>query len=284
MLRPLVVGQERQLQRNLDKEQTMKFNFDQLAVTLALLALVTAGCATPEIGLVPRVGSLDIDGDFGTSAGSGAFVSKSSASALGLDEETAFQPRVDLDWTDWHMSVNATQVEFSGDGTVQRTLNLPGQQFTAGTPVSTEWDFGLYTASLVYDLIPAEDIDIGFGAGVGLLDYDISAQSRTTSAKASTDDNLPFAYLTARVAREIGRFAFLAQVSGAGIDWDDEDISFFELDLSAAYRLFSTKKIEGSVMAGYRMISVDYEWEDGGSKVEADADFDGPYVGFILRF
>jgi hypothetical protein len=260
----------------------MRISITPHAITLALLALAVLGCTTPEVGLVPRVGNLDIEGDFGTSIGSGVLVSKTSASSLGLDDETAFQPRIDLDWTDLHLSVNATNVEYSGDGVVQRTLNLPGLQLTGGTPVSTDWEFGLYTASLVYDIIPTEAIDIGVGAGVGWLDYDITAES--SSARSSTDDNLPFAYLTARIAKEIGRFAFLAQLSGAGVEWDDEDLSYYEFDLSAAFSLFETKKTEGSVLVGYRLIGVDYEWEDGGSKIEADAEFDGPYIGFMLRF
>jgi hypothetical protein len=256
---------------------------------IAVLTFLFAGCSMPSIALVPRVGQLDVEGDFSVSesAGGGALKVETSADEdeLGLDDETVFQPRIDLDWDDFHIWINAMRPEYSGNGELTTDLTIFGQTFTAGTPVSSDWEFGYYTVSAVYDIIPTGDaVDIGIGAGVGMITWDVEIASRTAPLRRSTDDDLGFAFLTARVATEISRFALLGQISGASVDWDDEDISFFEVDLSGGYKIFDTKSCDGTVLAGYRFLNVDYEWEDGGSEVEVDADFYGPYLGFMLRF
>lgn len=253
-------------------------------LSITVLTLVTSGCSAPSVGLIPRVGAMDIDGDIGVTRGGGIVKAKTSANALGLDEETVFQPRVDLDWTDVHVSINAMQPEFSGDGQVTATLNLPGRTITVGTPVSSDWELELYTASFVYDIIPTETIDIGIGAGIGMIGWDISLASKVGPARISGDDDLPFAFLAARIAKELGRFDFQAQINGAGVEYEDEDLSYFEVDVNAGYRFWESDSIDWTALVGYRHIGVDYEWEEGGGELDLDADFDGPYIGLMARF
>jgi hypothetical protein len=254
-------------------------------LTIIAITCMVAGCGIPTVSPMIRVGEMDIDGNFNILGGGGIVGASSDANSLGLEEETLVMPRLDIDWGNLHLTGSAIQAEYDGSGIVEGTLNLGGVTIPLGTDVTSDFDFDMYTAYLTYDLLPVDFLfDLGIGGGVGYLDYDVAIQSTTGPERITSDDDLPFGFLTARVAREIGRFEIVALVSGLGIEFDDDDLSFYDLDAYAGFRLFGEGRIQGHVMVGYRAIGIDYEWEDDGRDVDADADFQGPYVGFKLRF
>ena len=80
------------------------------------------------------------------------------------------------------------------------------------------------------------------------------------------------------------QFEAVALVSGASVDWDDEDLSYYDVDVFAAYSLFGGDRLSGDIMLGYRAVGVDYEYTHDGGKVHTDIDLDGPYLGFKLVF
>jgi hypothetical protein len=256
-----------------------------LVSTILTLAEFISGCGIPTVSPMIRVGELDIDGDFNITGGGGALSAASDMNALGLDEETALQPRVDVDWGNLHLAVSGLWVDYTGDGAVRGTLELGGNIIPAGTPARTDLEMDFYTGYITYDLLPIDFLfDLGVGLGVGYLDYDLAIQSKTSPARISSDEDLPFGFLTARVAREIGRFEIVGMVSGLGVEFDDADISYYEVDAFAGFRLFGEGRIQGNLIAGYRAIGLDCEWDDQGRNLDADVDFQGPYIGFKLRF
>lgn len=258
-----------------------------LFIIVFLSALLLASCGMPRIGPMARVGNLDIDGDLTLKGGAGplAIRSSTSASSLGLDDETVFQPRVDVDWDDLHLTMNGFQTEYSGDGAVQSTLSLGGQIINIGTPVRSDWDIGFYTVQAMYDILPIEVVDVGIGGGVGYLEYDVDIQSKTSSSFIASDDELPFAFLSLRAAKEFGPFEAIGILNGLGIELGDEDFTYYEADVSASYRLFGGDKRQGHVVLGYRLLSMDYEYKDRGRKVKVDdVELKGPYIAFKLYF
>jgi hypothetical protein len=252
---------------------------------LIAMAGLIMGCGIPTVSPMIRVGEMDIDGDFNVLGGGGVVGASSDANSLGLEEETVLQPRVDVDWGNLHLVGSAIQAEYDGSGIVEGTLSLGGITIPVGTAVESDLDFDLYTGHLIYDLLPIDFLfDVGVGVGAGYLEYDVAVQSAASTARISTNSDLPFGFLTARVSREIGRFEVVGMLSGLSFEFEDDDLSFYDLDAFAGFHLFGEGRIQGTVIAGYRALGIDFEWEDEGRDIDADAKFQGPYVGFKLRF
>jgi len=259
------------------------FNIQAICI-MSVILFLALGCSTPKISPMIRVAQLDISGDIDFKAGGGILASSTSASQLGLDDETVIQPRVDLDWEKLHLGIEGFQADYDGNGTLSNTLNFGGNTIPFNSPVSSDWELDLYRAFLVYDLLPWDFMDVGIGGGLGYIKYDAEIRSRLTGSWVVTDNDLPFAFLTARFNKEIDRFNLQALVSGIGVELDDEELSYFDAEAHAGFRLFSADNLEGSIMVGYRFINVVYEWDDKGRDLELDVDFKGPFVGFVLRF
>jgi hypothetical protein len=263
--------------------------FDFASAILAIcgfcfILFLAAGCSTPKITPMVRVAQLEIDGDLDFKAGGGLLTSSTTASQLGLDDETVIQPRIDLDWEKLHLGVEGFQTHYEGDGTLSNTLNFGGNTIPFNAPVSSDWDLDLYRTFLVYDVLPWDFMDVGIGGGLGYIKYDAKIRSQLTGAWVASDSDLPFAFLTARLNKDIDRFSLQALVSGVSADLEDDDLSYFDAEAQASFLLFSKDNLAGRIMVGYRFVKVVYEWEDNNRDVELDADFKGPFLGFALRF
>ncbi len=254
-----------------------------------IAALVVVGClsacSVPRATGYLRVARLELDGDLAAQAsvpGVGASA-VATTEALGLDEEeTAFQPRFDFDWDPFLLSVEGYDASFSGDGVADATLDFgSGGSITAGVPVRSELDLGLYFARAVWDVVPDPLLDLGIGFGVGLLEYDFTAQELGSGASASNDDDLPFAFLSVRAARQLGRFELAGMLSGLDVSFSGDELMFYDLDLSVGYRLVDAGSVEAVLLLGFRQMVVDYETEDG-ADVDADIELSGPYLGLSI--
>jgi hypothetical protein len=250
-----------------------------LIIFMGMFLLILSGCSTPRISPMLRVTELDIDGDVDFKGG-GIINSSTSASKLGLDEETVLQPRVDLDWERSHLLVEGFQVEYDGSGVLNNSFTIGGNTIPFNTPVSSDWEFGFFRTAFTYDFFPIEFFQLGLGGGLGMLTYDMEMRSQTSGARVFTDDDLFFAFLTARAYKEFGQFDALVLLSGLSADIDDDDMAYFDTEASVGYQLFGDENLNGRIMAGYRYINVVYEYSDKGRDVELDADFDGPFLGF----
>ena len=256
-----------------------------LALALWLIDVSTLQ-AGPRVKPGLRVGQLDIGGQFGAISDAGAASVSSSASALGLEAETIFQPHVDLDWTRWHLWLTGFQAEYSGSGTAEATIDLGGRPpITAGTPVQTDADFTYLTGNVIYDILPTDLVNIGLGLGGGLVGYDLAFQSEISPLRVTTSETLPFAFPLARLAKEIGPLTLLGSVGGLAVDFSGYDIAYLNYDISVNYRIFGADdKMQGHVTVGYQYLEVDYEHEDESGRVIIDVALDGPYVGLALSF
>lgn len=239
----------------------------------------------PRVRALARVGQLDIDGDLGVNA-RGIVQTTTSADSLGLDDETSAQPRLDIDW-DWlHFSFSGLFVEYEGTGFAETTIDFGnGNGITAGTQVESDIELDMVTGSVYVDILPSWLLDLGIGFGLGVLDVELDFRSLTGPATTVTgDDLLPFGFLSARVSKAIGRFEFTAIGSGAAAEFDDQDLSFYDVDAMATFKILRTRFLDATILGGYRWIGIDYEFSDRGGKAVADVDFEGPYVGFSLNF
>jgi hypothetical protein len=245
-----------------------------------------AACGIPRVKPMARVGVLDIEGDIEVRNRSGSARGASDADDLGLDEETVFQPRLDVDWGPVHLSAEGFGVDYSGRGEAEAQLAFGGTVISRGTKLDTDLSGDFVTGSVVVDPFPIPTVDLGIGLGVGYLAYDLEFDSREAPVRLEIDDELPFAFLVFRAAAQFGSFAFLGTARGLSLEWEDDDITYYEIDVSARYRPFGDDEgvLEGYVAVGYRYLSIDYSYEPSDGKLELDVDLSGPYLALELWF
>lgn len=228
-----------------------------------------------------------VDGDIAVNDSGGRAGARSSADDLGLDEEFAFQPKVDVDWGGIHASVNATWLDYSGDGTAEGAIRFGNNEISADADVRTDLQAQLYEGYVVFDILPLGDaVDVGIGAGVGAVYYDLEFEAKGTSARVSLDDWLPLGFVMVRVAADLGAVKLLGTAAGITFDVDEDDATFFEVDVSGRYRLFGEEgPVEGHVILGLRYLYIDYEWTPSEGTLHIDdLEVYGPYLGLDIRF
>lgn len=255
------------------------------ALTLGLLLLaLTAGCSLPRFSATPRVGFLKLDGD--VTLDTGSIKVSGSASDLDLDErEVVWLPRLDVDWDDFHVSAQAIWNDFSGSGNADVTAEVGGQPVNVNAPVRTDFKFGLYSAEVAYDVIPTDFIDVGLGFGVGAIDYDIEISSPVQNMSVRADDTLPFGYAMARIAKDLWRFRFLVNLRGLTLKFDGNELTYGDVDATVSFSLFGPdSRFDGRLVAGYRFIYLDYDYENGTDVNVDGVTLQGPFVGLSIAF
>ena len=258
-----------------------------IVVTLmALLAGHAPAHAGPRVKATFQAALLDIDGNFGIQPNSNTIILTSDAQALGLKEETVFQPHLDLDWKDWHLWLIGFQADYSGSGTLEAKVQIGNfPPITRGTPVRTDAGFKYLTANVVYDILPTDAVDVGLGLGGGLINYELGFKSEVSSVRVALDDTLPFVFPIVRIAKEIGHFGVMGTIGGIAVVLGAHDISYLQMDIGINYRIFGQdKKTRGTVTLGYQYFSMDYEYEGQSSIGIIDVVLSGPYLGFALTF
>jgi len=254
---------------------------------LASLAFAAAACATPpQLRLIPRVTRFEVDGDFGAADSGGSISSKSDASALGLDDEDAITPQIELDFAAFHISAHHTGASFRGDGRTESTLRFRGEEIAADSEVRSEFDVALLAADIVYDVVQTNVVDVGVGVGAGAFTYDLSV--RTTSgpdASVESDETVPIGYLVVRVGTAPGAgLRFVGYARGLTGTLQDDEATYLDLDGRLSLDIWSVGPASFAVCGGYRYILVDYKHDGSDGKLEIDVSISGPYVGIEIVF
>ncbi|MCP3914901.1 MAG: hypothetical protein GY711_04980 [bacterium] len=259
-------------------------NSSLFTLAVVLLAFSSACATRPRVSAMPRIGDVELDGDV-IAEPAGPVSGRASADSLGLDEdEGVFLPRADLDWDRMHVTVQGYSAEFSGEGVADATLDLgDGNPITVGAAVRSDADLTLLTGSVTYDFFPGLPFELGLGAGLGLIDYDVRIAAIAGPGAIETDDDLPFGFLTLRLARAFGDFELVGIASGVGVEFDDDDVDYFDADVSLGWRVVE-RSLDLQLMGGYRFQTLDYEFSNNGGRSGVDIDLDGPYVGLVLSF
>lgn len=256
-------------------------------LAFTVLVLLLAGCTSPRVRTIGRVGTLAIDGDFDVQSASGLAKINLNAGRLGLDDDddkAVFEPRIDLDFGPFFAAIEILDVSYSGDGVAEASASLgPGTGITLGAPVASDLHATLSRAFFVVDVVPTDVVDIGIGVGVGFIDYELDVRNKTSAGQLRATDDLAFPFLVGRVAAQFGRFEPELIVGGGAIEIDDEDVAYLDIDLALAFRLFGEEgPVQGDFMIGYRYLLVQYGFEDRGGEVDIDLEFQGPFAGMVI--
>ena len=84
----------------------------------------------------------------------------------------------------------------------------------------------------------------------------------------------------ARAAWEWGPVDLRADVGGLVIEFDGDEATIIDGDLSAAVDFLKV----GELVVGYRVTSIDAQYDDSSATVNADFDLEGYYFGLQFGF
>jgi len=251
----------------------------------ALASVLLAACSAPSAKVMPLIGNLGISGDL-SAKDSGALIGGSSANSsfdeLGLDEnEAALGGLVRLGFGGAELSLAGIGVQFEGEGTTQSEFTLGGNTIAAGMDVETDLDLQMLRGLFTWDLIPIGGVDLGIGFGATL--FDLNLDMRETSGalnRVRSDELIPIPMIGARAAWTWGPVDLRADVGGIVAAYDDTEATFLDGELSAAVEVFDA----GDLVVGYRITSLDAQYEDEDSEIDADFAIEGYYVGLQFGF
>jgi hypothetical protein len=272
-----------------DGRHEMNLRIAGTALTVMVLAFAPA-CSMPKFHAGPHVGFFDIDGDVevGGVAGPVKVKGETDTDEMGFDREVGLTPRVEAEFDDFILGLGGVFVGYEGDGTLESELRLGDRDpITAGSRIESEFSLGYLTLDALYRILGPDDfVDLAVGLGLGAVTYDLEIKSKAIDrAKVAVDDTMPFGYLAGRIAKDLGPVRLTLIGHGLGVELDDEGIFYFEVDGSAAYRLWGEdSRFQGRILAGYRYMRVGYELDKSRGNVDIEADIHGPYLALIFTF
>ncbi|HED65119.1 MAG TPA: hypothetical protein ENJ09_06130 [Planctomycetes bacterium] len=254
----------------------------RLTILLAAGLLLSSACALPGLDATPRVSSLSLSGDFGASSGSVSAQADLERAGLG-SSETATGVRVDAKVGAPHIVFSVDQVSYSGTGTLDATISLGGNTITSGTAVRSEADLGVYSALLLFDLIPGSNAELGIGFGATILDVDASFRDLGTNTLLNTNETIPVPVVAANAGLQFGDLELAAVASGMSIGTGGNSGTLVDIDAFGCWRLLGgTSRLRGSLILGWRQLDIDAEYDSGSDNVDASLTLSGPYLGLEL--
>lgn len=252
---------------------------------LCAVALCTTSCSAPTAQVMPFLASIGLDGDLSIqdkNALVGGSSANSSFDELGVgDDEAAFGGMARIGFGGAELSVAALGIGYEGSGTTDSQFEFNGQTITANTDVDTDIDLQMARALFTWDLIPIGGVDFGLGLGATLLDLDFELRERGGGGtRISTEQTIPVPLIGARAAWTWGPIDLRADVGGLMIDYDGDEATVIDGELSAAVEFLGI----GDLVVGYRITSIDALYEDEDAKIETDFDLEGYYFGLQFGF
>lgn len=199
-----------------------------------------------------------------------------------------FFTRLGLDWSPngrHHLMFLYQPIKIEGRTVLQRDLVVDDATFAAGTALNTTYGFPFYRLSYLYDVAPADDLEVSFGASLQLRNATIIFESGDGTLRRSRRDVGPVPILKARFRKDVGAGYFVgAEADGfyapiSYLNGDDNEVVGAIGDISLrAGRTFADGKLDMYLNARYL----------GGGAVGASDDFEGPggdgYVRNWLHF
>ncbi|MEM7307457.1 MAG: hypothetical protein AAF682_12340 [Planctomycetota bacterium] len=250
---------------------------------LALLPLAACN-VVPRVDLTPTVGQFELDGAIGiTETGN---VGEQDFDSLGLgEEESTFQGRADVNWLGFQLSLAGFETGYSGRGTTTAEISSGSGLIGPGVGVDTDLDLSYLNAAFTFDLIPGDIVDLGIGLGGTALDVDMSVTEIVSGATVEANQVLPIPEIAGRAALRLWRLGLYAHVGWIEGEYGDFDGEILDLDVHGRVRLFGgDERFAGHLTAGYRLLDVDFDFDDGNNEALADFELSGPYVGITLSF
>jgi len=254
-----------------------------LRTALFATVLCASSCQlTPAFNVMPRFTHMSLQGSFGVA--SGGATGSSSTNDLGLVEENlAAFPQAEVSWGGAHLTVNALDTFYEGQGTVQADMDLDGVTLASGENVDSAFDMQMASAVMTWDMIPTDLAELGLGMGVTYTDVftNVTSQSNPTQF-IQTEEAAPIPVLALRAGTSLGPVLLSGAVSGLDLGFDDNEFSLTDFDLNASLPFFKGIRLRGYMTLGYRELTTRAQYSDSVSDVDLDFELGGPYFGIVL--
>lgn len=204
-----------------------------------------------------------------------------TADSLGLGSSSEPDAAIGIRWKRLNVELVYLPSKFSGDGVLVQDLDLgSGSNISNTTPITSDLEVTMTLANVEYLVLQRSDLDLGFGFGFGQVGLDIKMTPQI-GAEVNISGDVPFGYLTASLVKRWGKAALNAGLQGLSISQNSTSVTYNSLNLAGTYRFLQKEKVSFDVLAGYRYVSFNYEFDDDNTGATAATDFEltGPYIG-----
>ena len=253
----------------------MKKNYLALALLLAVLLLPVSSFAF-EVGARGHYWFPSLDGTVKVDESGIIGTTIDFDKDLGIDDENYPSVEAFIGLGNHHLSLTYTDIDYSGKKMLTRDINFEGRTYSAGSLVSSSFEYSMIDLHYQYDLLDLENILAGFSLGgviqVKYLDGDVSL--KTTGIDEQEDFTLPIPMVGLNLHLGILADILEARVRGTAIGLSGNTI--YELMADISFTPFPFMDIHG----GYKTFVIDIDEDD----VVLDYDMSGPYVALTVSF
>jgi len=257
----------------------------RIPITLSLAA-ACAACSAPSFSVEPRVAIPKPSGHLAAATPGGSLVANDVEDALNLEADGAsLGIRADIELGSPHIVLAWMQSASDGDGTLTGQLSDDGVILPADTDVATDFDLGLASGIVTFDLVPTEMVEVGIGFGVHVVDLDASVTSRDPGnpGRIDLETTLPVPVLAIQAGVEFGRLELRGLASGMDYSSSGDSATFLDFDVGARFRILG-EGVTGSLALGWRYSRLDARYEDDDDNADVDLRLSGPYFGIAIGF
>lgn len=255
----------------------MRNLFGSLFLFLILILLVLPAQARPVSGNFEFSVGMDrfeTDGDVQISdqGTPGSQVDVTSDLDLGEDESISAELRYRF-LENWAVGLRYSDFSFQGTNTLNQQITYAGQQFTANTQVTSDFDIGFWDLDLAYTMVNFGNQSGGFLdllVGARAVDFSGTVEGGGQRASESFTGGVPVIGLHLRKSL-IGNL--FVEAKGAGLDVSADEYDFQIVDLSGHVGYTALDNLQLKV--GYRDYSVDGTREEDSGDDDVDLSFSG---------
>lgn len=252
-----------------------------LAVCIAGVSAANAEAASSDWDFSAIVGWAwrDIDGTlFSLSPPlSGA----ATADSLGLGNSSEPDAAIGVRWKRLDLKFVYLPSRFTGDGVLVQALDFgSGPVIGTTTPISSDIKVTMQLANIEYLVLKRTDMDLGVGVGIGQVDLDITMTPQAGN-NVDISGDVPFGYLSGTFLKRWGKFALNLGLQGLSVSSSSTSVAYKSLNIAGAYRFWQREKLGFDMLAGYRYVDFDYQFDDNnsGARSATNLELTGPYVG-----
>ena len=252
-------------------------------VALCLICTTTAraGEATSDWGFNAMLGwaKRDIDGTMFSYSPplSGA----ATTDTLGLGSSSEPEAAIGIRWKRLNVELVYLPSEFEGNGVLLQDVDFgSGPVIGNTTSIASDLKVTMLLANVEYAVLQRSDMQLGVGFGLGQVGLDIMMIPQI-GPEINIKGDVPFGYLTASFVKRWGKVALNASLQGLSISHSSTSVTYNSVSLAGAYRFMQKEKLGFDVLAGYRYVDFDYEFDDDntGARIGTDFQLTGPYIG-----
>jgi hypothetical protein len=204
-----------------------------------------------------------------------------TADSLGLGSSSEPDAAIGVRWKRLDVRFVYLPSRFQGDGVLLQSLDFgSGPVIDNTTPISSDLKVAMTLANIEYLLLKRSDMDLGVGVGIGQVELDITMTPQTGN-NVDISGDVPFGYLSGTFRKRWGKLALNLGLQGLSVSQSSTSVAYKSMNIAGTYRFWQREKLGFDILAGYRYVDFDYEFDDDNSSARSATNFEltGPYVG-----